>query len=289
MNEKLADKYFEEITEEDGHRGFFEHIWGNEDISFFEIAQKGYNEYMDKLKKDEIGIEYNKKVEFEKEFYKERYDLMDCLKRGDYKKLFDNYINFCSKNEKRAEVKHLFTVYKEIKSYIISFISYKIFSSIIGRIKNLIKDDILKDVIFPMTIDNLKAVIKDEFIYDILFDNEYGKDQIDEMFFKHLLEDVGYMIELGIEKEIQKIDILFLEYVELIEKQENKSKEDKKKALTDEQFKIYKDEYLTPRKKPLPEYIEKNLMKFQTDILRATGEHWRLLLKILLSIFLSGM
>jgi hypothetical protein len=61
------------------------------------------------------------------------------------------------------------------------------------------------------------------------------------------LFDVLKDIEYAVEKEIHKIDILFLEYTDLIEKQENENTEGKKKALDDDDFEDYKNEYFTPQ------------------------------------------
>jgi hypothetical protein len=216
----MTDKDFEEITH-DPSLDFDDYILNgcsnayNEKISYIEKQQQTY-------------IKDHKKI---KEF-----DILTSVRRGEYKEIFDSYINYCLKKEKKPKAKHLFNIYKDIKLYLTTSNALDTFINICNSEINY-KEFFIDSKDLPTNPDNFSLITGNW--------EKYRDSNVETTYSK--LNEILNDIEFGIEKEMNKIDILFLGYIDLIEKLEDKSIEGKKKALTDEQFKNYKNEHLTPQ------------------------------------------
>ena len=214
----MTDKDFEEIDDpyldfdDDIIHGCSKAYW--EKISYIEKQQQTY-------------IKDHKKI---KEF-----DILTSVRRGEYKEIFDSYINYCLEKGKKPKAKHLFNIYKDIKLYLTTNIGLDAFINICNGEINYKE--------FFIEFGDLPA--KDNFSLITGNWKEYENSNVKITYSK--LNEILNDIEFGIEKEMSKIDILFLEHIDLIEKLEDKSVEGKKIALTDEQYKNYKNEYLTPQ------------------------------------------
>jgi hypothetical protein len=212
----MTDKDFQEITDTDFDNYIDTYNSLKQKISFIEKCQQKYIETHEKIKE---------------------FDILTTVRRGEYKEIFDSYINYCLEKGKKPKVKHLFNIYNDIKIYFITDNALDTFISICnGEVK-------YKDIFY--VFNDFNDFPAENFSLVTGNWEKYGNSNVNITYSK--LFDILRDVEFGIEKEINKIDILFLEYIDLIEELENKTIEGKKKALTDEQFKNYKTEYLTPQ------------------------------------------
>jgi len=216
----MTDKDFEEIT-----RDFFL----NYDIDFtYDYSDKYYGKISYIEKQQQKYIETHEKIN--------EFDVLTSVSRGEYKEIFDSYINYCLEKSQKPKARHLFNIHNDIKNYITTNIDLDLFINICNGEINY--KEIFTDIDFKVRPTDNFSLITDNW-------EKYKNTHVNITYYElsDILKDFGYAIE----KEIYKIDKLFLEYIDLIEKQENENTEDKKKALTDVDFKNYKNECLTPR------------------------------------------
>jgi len=215
----MTDEDFEEIT-----RDFFL----NYDIDFtHDYSDKYYEKITYIEKQQQKYIETHEKIN--------EFDVLTSVNRGEYKEIFDSYINYCLEKSQKPKARHLFNIHNDIKKYITINIDLDAFINICnGEFKYKEFFTEFED----LTTDDNFSLITGSW-------GEYKNSNVNITYDKlfNILKDFGYAIE----KEIHKIDKLFLEYIDLIEKQENENIDGKKKALTDDDFKNYKDEYFTPQ------------------------------------------
>jgi hypothetical protein len=229
---KMTDEDFEGITRDPSL---------NFDVDFTDDYS---DEYFKKT--TYIGKSQQKYVETHENI--KEFDVLTSIRRGEYKEIFDSYINYCFEKGEKPKAKHLFNICNDIKKYFTTNIALDTFANICENKINY--KEFFTDIDFEKLPTNKISLITGNW-------EKYKNSNVDITYDK--LFDILKDIEFSIEKEIYKIDILFLEYLDSIEKQENKTIKDKKKELTDENFKNYKSRYLTPQKKPIPEYFEKEL------------------------------
>ena len=163
------------------------------------------------------------------------FDILTSIRRGEYKEIFNSYINYCLEKGKKPEAKHLFNIYYEIKIYLTTNIALDTFTNICEGA--IIYKEFFNDFENLPTADNFSLIADDW--------KKYENSNVNITYSKLLdiLKDTGFAIE----KEISKIDILFLKYIDLIDEQKKDTIEGKKKALADDEFKDYRKEYLTPQ------------------------------------------
>jgi hypothetical protein len=250
----MTDKDFEETVydfdyDSDTTDGY------KQKISYIEKLQQKYIETHEKIKE---------------------FDILTSVRRGEYKEVFESYINYCLEKGKKPKVKYLFFIYKEIKIYLMTNIGLDTFINICNDGINY--KEFFNDFEDLSTDDNFSLITRNW--------EEYGNSNVNITYSK--LSDILNDVEFAIEKEMIKIDSLFLEYIELIERQENKSKEGKKKALTDEQFENYKNKFLAPRKIPVPEYIEKELDEIPNGYIKSDRRTLETSVENFIEFFLVG-
>jgi len=166
----------------------------------------------------------------------EEYDVLTSIKRGEYKEIFNGYINYCLEERKKPKVRHLFHIYNEIKTFFTGNLSLEAFTNICNGEFNY--KEFFAEIDFEVVPTDNFSLITGNW-------GECKNSNVNITYNK--LFDVLKDIEYATEKEIHKIDILFLEYIDLIEKQENENIDGKKVTLTDDDFNGYKNEYLTPQ------------------------------------------
>lgn len=204
----MTDKDFEEIT-----RDPFLDVDLTRETSYIEKQQQKYIETHEKLKE---------------------FDILTSVRRGEYKEIFNSYINYCLKKGKKPKVKHLFNIYSDIKTYFTTNIALDAFINICEG-----------EFVYKEFFNDFDDLHTENFS---LITGNWGKYEDSNVKITHSkLFDILKDVEFATEKEIYKINKLFREYIDLIEKQEEETIEGKKKALTDDDFKNYKNEYFTPQ------------------------------------------
>jgi hypothetical protein len=216
----MTDKDFEKIT----HDPFLDF-----DDDILNGCSNAYNEKISYIEKQQQ--KYIKDHEKIKEF-----DILTSVRRGEYKEIFDSYINYCLEKGEKPKAKHLFNIYKDIKIYLTTNIGLDAFINICNGEINY-KEFFIDFEDLPTNPDNFSLITGNW--------GKYENTNVKITYSK--LYDILNNVEFGIEKEINKIGYIFLEYIDIIEKLEDKNIEGKEKVLTDEQFKNYKKEHLTPK------------------------------------------
>jgi hypothetical protein len=199
------------------------------DIDFIDISDDENYKETSYIEKQQLKyIETHKKIE--------ENDVLTSIRRGEYKEIFDNYINFCLEEGKKPKARHLFHIHNEIKTFFTTNIALDAFTNICNGEINY--KEFFTEIDFEVVPTDNFSLITGNW-------GEYKNSNVNITYDK--LHDILKSIEYAIEKEIHKIDILFLKCIDLIEKQENENTDSKKKALTDDDFNNYKNEYFTPQ------------------------------------------
>jgi hypothetical protein len=213
----MTDKDFEEITRDPS----------------LDFDIDSINDYSGEYYKE---ISYIEKQQIETHEKIKEFDILTSVRRGEYKEIFTSYTNYCLEKGKNPEARHLFNIYNDIKNYFTTNIALDAFINICnGEYK-------YKEFFTHIDFNDFHP---DNFS---LITGDWKKNKNSNVKITYdKLQDILNGIEYDIAKEIHKIDKLFLEYLDLIEKQKEETTEGKKKALTDDDFKNYKNEYLTPQ------------------------------------------
>jgi len=203
----MTNEDFEEITRDSSFNADL-----TRETSYIENQQQKYIETHEKLKE---------------------FDILTSVRRGEYKEIFNSYINYCFEKGKKPKVKHLFNIYNDIKTYFTTNIALDMFINICEG-----------EFIYKEFFNDFDDLPTENFS---LITSNWSKYEDSNVNITHSkLFDILKDVEFATEKEIYKINKLFHEYIDLIEKQEE-TIEGKKKALTDDDFKNYKNEHLTPQ------------------------------------------
>jgi hypothetical protein len=182
------------------------------DIDFTDISSDENYKEISYIEKQQLKyIETHKKIE--------EYDVLTSIRRGEYKEIFNSYIDYCLEEGKKPKVRHLFHIYNEIKTFFTSDIALDAFINICNG--EISYKEFFTDFDDLTTDDNFSLIT-----------GNWGKHGNSNVNITHSkLFDILKDFEYAIEKEIHKIDILFLKYTDLIEKQEEGIIEGKKKNV----------------------------------------------------------
>jgi hypothetical protein len=110
----MTDKDFEEIANE----------------LFFNFDWDWMHDRSEKYFKETTFIEKLQQKFIETHEKDEEFDILNSVRRGEYKEIFDSYINYCLEEGKKPKVRHLFHIYNEIKTFFTSNISLDAFINI---------------------------------------------------------------------------------------------------------------------------------------------------------------